>query len=85
MPILIEDANKNGLFLHLKETGGLGILARDEVHVLMEDLLSLSRKKDLDKDLLIKFFDNAPWTVNKGNTAKRERIPHTALSLLILV
>ena len=80
MPILIEDATKNGLFLHLKETGGLGILARDEVHVFMEDLLSLSRKKDLDKDLLIKFFDNAPWTVNKGNTAKRERIPHTALS-----
>ena len=30
--------------------------------------------KDMDKDLLIKFFDSTQWTVNKGNCAKRERI-----------
>ena len=74
--ILIEDVT-NGLFILLKETGGVGVLARDKVHVLMEDVSSTSRKKDLDKDL-IKFFDNTPWTVNKGTTAKRERIPHAA-------
>ena len=79
-PVLIEDFSKHGVFLHLKETEGVGVFARDEVHVFVESLLSSSKNKELDQDLLIKFFDNAPWTVNKGNTAKRDRTPHTALS-----
>lgn len=83
-PILVEDVTKNGLFVHLKETGGVGVLARDEVHVLMEEIVSSARKKDFDKDLLIKFFDNSAWTVNKGNTGKRDRIPFTALSFFSL-
>lgn len=79
-PVLIEDFSKHGVFLHLKATEGVGVFARDEVHVFVQNLIGSSKNKEVDQDLLIKFFDNAPWTVNKGSTAKRDRIPHTALS-----
>ncbi|KAK3742808.1 hypothetical protein QZH41_002741, partial [Actinostola sp. cb2023] len=43
-------------------------------------MISNGRNKEVDKDLLIKFFDNAQWTVNKGNSAKRDRIPRTGMT-----
>ena len=79
-PVLIEDFSNHSVFLHLKETEGVGVFAGDEVHVFVESLLSPSKNKELDQDLLIKFCNNAPWRVNKGNTAKCDRIPHTDLS-----
>jgi len=78
-PILVEDFTRSGVFIHLKTTEGQGVLAKDEVHVILERLVSKSRQ-DIDKDLLIKFFDNAQWSVNKGNSSKRDRIPRTGMS-----
>lgn len=80
MPILVEDFTRSGVFLHLKTTEGMGVFAKDEVHVVMENMVGSSKNKEIDKDLLIKFFDNAQWSVNKGNTAKRERILQTGVS-----
>jgi hypothetical protein len=31
-PILVEDFTRNGVFVHLKATDGLGVYAKDEVH-----------------------------------------------------
>lgn len=78
-PILVEDLTRNGVFNHLKSTEGLGVYAKDEVHVVMASMVGKGGK-EVDKDLLIKFFDNAQWTVNKGNTAKRDRIPRTGMA-----
>ena len=80
MPIFVEDFTRSGVFLHLKGTEGMGVFAKDEVHVVMEKMVSNGQNKEIDKDLLIKFFDNAQRSVNKGNTAKRERIPQTGMS-----
>jgi len=68
MPILVEDFTRSGVFVHLKTTDGLGIYAKDEVHVVMEKMISNGRNKEVDKDLLIKFFDNAQWTVKLSKT-----------------
>ena len=79
-PILVEDFTRNGVFNHLKSTDGLGVFAKDEVHVIISSMVGKGAGKDMDKDLLIKFFDNAQWTVNKGNSAKRERISRTGMA-----
>ena len=60
-------------------TEGLGVYAKDEVHAVMV-LIVGKGGKEVDKDLLIKFFNDAQWTVNKGNTTKRDRIPHTGMA-----
>ena len=78
-PILVEDFTRSGVFLHLKTTEGLGVFAKDEVHILLEKMVSNSQNKNVDKDLLIKFFDNAQWSVNKGNSSKREHIVQTGM------
>ncbi|XP_048587964.1 uncharacterized protein LOC116605640 [Nematostella vectensis] len=80
-PILIEDFSKSGLFNHLKNTDGMGVLCKDEIHILIKKLLS-GKKKELDKDIFIKLFDNGSWTVNKGNSAKRLRLPRVALAMI---
>jgi hypothetical protein len=79
-PVLVEDFTRSGVFLHLKTTEGMGVFATDEVHVILEKMVGNGQNKNVDKDLLIKFFDNAQWSVNKGNTAKRERIAETGMS-----
>ena len=79
-PILGEDFTRSGVFNYLKSTDGLGVFAKDEVHVIISSMVGKGAGKDMDKDLLIKFFDNAQWTVNKGNSAKRERISRTGMA-----
>jgi len=79
-PILMEDFTRTGVFMHLKTTEGQGIFAKDEVHIILEKLCGQTRERDIDKDLFIKFFDNAQWTVNKGNSAKRERVRKTGMA-----
>ena len=51
-PILVEDFTRSGVFLHLKTTEGLGVFAKDEVHILLEKMVSNSQNKNVDKDLL---------------------------------
>ncbi len=63
---------RSGVFLHLKTmTEGMGVFAKDEVHIILEKMVGNGQNKNIDK---------AQWSVHKGNTTKREYIAETGMS-----